>query len=241
MLGSRSAYTRTRILEAAERLFAQKGHESTSLREITTEAQVNLSSVNYHFGSKEGLIQAVYLQQLDSLNQERIAMLERLEEQSGGGAVAPREVVMAFFRPLLEHALRRPATRKSFAPPVEQPLSDPNSFLSTLLSTGHDSATSRFLSALHRSLPHLPRQEILWRFQFMLGATAGAISGMDGLLFALNRKNASASDLDCLSERLTTFLAGGLLAPPPSERHAASSTATPAPDPTAYHPILPES
>lgn len=213
MLGSRSAYTRARIIEAAERLFAQKGHEKTSLREITAEAQVNLSSVNYHFGSKEGLILAVRQQQLAALNQERAALLDKTENACKNGQTSPADVLKAFFGPLLEHAFRRPGTRVSVLPSLEQPLTNPNSFLGTLLSSETDGPTSRFLNILAKALPQLPRQEILWRFQFMLGAAAGAIVGMDGLLFALGRNEVDPPDVDALCERLIAFMAGGLSAP----------------------------
>ena len=49
-----------RILDAAEQLFAEKGFAETSLRLITSKAGVNLAAVNYHFGSKKALIQAVF-------------------------------------------------------------------------------------------------------------------------------------------------------------------------------------
>ena len=69
-----------RILDAAEQLFAEKGFAETSLRLITSKAGVNLAAVNYHFGSKKSLIQAVFTRFLDpfvvSLEQE----LERNEK-----------------------------------------------------------------------------------------------------------------------------------------------------------------
>ena len=49
-----------RILDAAEQLFAERGFAETSLRLITSKAGVNLAAVNYHFGSKKALIQAVF-------------------------------------------------------------------------------------------------------------------------------------------------------------------------------------
>lgn len=222
MLGSRSTYTRARILEAAERLFASKGHEKTSLREITAEAGVNLAAVNYHFGSKEGLIQAVHQQQLDSLNQERLAALELLETQAAGNPIEAGRLIDAFFRPLLQHVLRRNEARCPPVPLSEPPLSDPNSFPRALLASHATSATTRFLAALDRTLPGLSRQESLWRYHFMLGACAAAIASMDGLLLALNPLHAEPADLDDLCERLTVFLAGGLTAPPPENPAAFS-------------------
>ena len=63
--------TKDRILDAAEALFMEHGFEATSLRAITAAAGVNLAAVNYHFGSKEELFQAVLTRRLDPMNQER--------------------------------------------------------------------------------------------------------------------------------------------------------------------------
>src|SRR5947207_3904246 len=71
--------TRTRILDAAEELFMQHGFEGTSMRTLTAQASVNLAAVNYHFGSKDALIEAVFRRRLDPMNTARIAELDRLE------------------------------------------------------------------------------------------------------------------------------------------------------------------
>ena len=67
--------TKTRILDTAERLFAQKGFDAVSLRNIIASAKVNLAAVHYHFGSKLALIQAVIARRLRPINGERLAKL----------------------------------------------------------------------------------------------------------------------------------------------------------------------
>src|SRR5499427_5778412 len=74
--------TKDRILDAAEALFMEHGFEATSLRSITAAAGVNLAAVNYHFGSKEELFQAVLTRRLDPMNQERVDLLTRLENEA---------------------------------------------------------------------------------------------------------------------------------------------------------------
>src|SRR4051812_17321889 len=67
---------RTKILIAAERLFADRGVDNVSLREIGERAgQRNNSAVQYHFGTKQGLIQALYDLRLVPLNEQRLSML----------------------------------------------------------------------------------------------------------------------------------------------------------------------
>jgi len=93
--------TRTRILDAAEELFMQHGFEATSMRQLTAKAGVNLAAVNYHFGSKDALIEAVFRRRLDPMNAARIAELEKLEGPS------PEAIIRAFIGPglrLLEDA-----------------------------------------------------------------------------------------------------------------------------------------
>ena len=89
----RTPNTRESILDTAEALFAQQGHDGTSMRQITGAAGVNLASVNYHFGSKESLVQAVLKRRLEVLNRERLRLLDELESQSGGKPLKPSLIV----------------------------------------------------------------------------------------------------------------------------------------------------
>src|ERR1700745_3725770 len=86
--------TRTRILDAAEALFMQHGFEGTSMRPLTSTAEVNLAAVNYHFGSKDALIEAVFRRRLDPMNTARIAALEELEPT--GRPCAADSIIRAF-------------------------------------------------------------------------------------------------------------------------------------------------
>src|SRR6185437_848559 len=94
-LDATSADTKTRILDAAEALFTEHGFEATSLRQLTAAAGVNLAAVNYHFGSKEELFQAVLTRRLDPMNQERIELLEALEREAGTKAPSCEKVLFA--------------------------------------------------------------------------------------------------------------------------------------------------
>src|ERR1700689_2214812 len=90
--------TKTRILDAAEKLFGENGFDATSLRDITTEADVNLAAVNYHFQSKDSLIEAVIQRSAAPVNDRRIAMLE-----AAGPKPTVEQIVEAFIGPALEH------------------------------------------------------------------------------------------------------------------------------------------
>ncbi|HYL25936.1 MAG TPA: TetR family transcriptional regulator, partial [Burkholderiales bacterium] len=89
--------TRTRILDAAEELFMQHGFEGTSMRLLTAKAEVNLAAVNYHFGSKHALVEAVFRRRLDPMNAARLAELDKLE--AAERLPQPEGIIRAFIAP----------------------------------------------------------------------------------------------------------------------------------------------
>src|SRR3979409_1976400 len=93
--------TRTRILDTAEGRFLLHGCEGTSMRVLTSSAGVNLAAVNYHFGSKDALIEALFRRRLDPMNGARIAEPEPLESDAKGRALSPDQIIRAFIGPSL--------------------------------------------------------------------------------------------------------------------------------------------
>lgn len=96
---SRSAETRAKIIQAAEKLFARRSFASVSMREITGEAGVALAAAHYHFGSKEDLFRAVFLRRARDLNRERFELLRQAADSAGPGVVPLRTVLNALLRP----------------------------------------------------------------------------------------------------------------------------------------------
>ena len=92
--------TKTRILDAAEKLFAERGFSETSLRLITSKAEVNLASVNYHFGSKKELIRAVLARYLDVFMPSAAIEINRLHHAPEHASL--NEIFSALIKPLLE-------------------------------------------------------------------------------------------------------------------------------------------
>ena len=90
--------TRTAILEAAERLYADRGFADVTLRDIVAAADVNLAAVNYHFGSKDELIAELFVTRSLALNRERLSEL-RAAEDRGGGRAEITEVLRALVGP----------------------------------------------------------------------------------------------------------------------------------------------
>ena len=91
--------TKDRLLDAAEELFSSRGIDATSLRAITIAAEVNLAAVNYHFGSKDGLVKTVFLRRLEPLNNERLELLDALEISAAGAPIELEAILDAWVMP----------------------------------------------------------------------------------------------------------------------------------------------
>jgi len=216
--------TRLRILDAAEELFMEFGFEATTLRQITGKAKVNLAAVNYHFGSKEALIQELFRRRLTSLNEQRIQALDRLEAEAKGAPLKPSQIVDAFFGVALRMAGDRVGGGRNFMRLLGRTYTEPSEFVRGFLAAEYSVAITRFKKALSDALPNVPREEILWRFHFMLGAMSYAISGADALHIVAEAP-IEESDSDDLYARLMSFLIGGLRAPLPEPLTKSSRSA----------------
>src|SRR5579862_23044 len=91
--------TKHRILDSAERLFADRGFEGTSLRAIIADAKVNLAAIHYHYHSKEALLDAVILRRLEPINRQRLALLDDCERAALRGHPSLESVLEAFLAP----------------------------------------------------------------------------------------------------------------------------------------------
>lgn len=205
--------TRSRILDAAERLFTEHGFEATTLRMITADAGANLAAVNYHFGSKEALIAEVFRRRLTWLNEQRLAALDALEA-GAGGTVKPRQIVEAFFGVAIRMAADTEKGGRTFMRLLGRTYTEPSEFVRGFLAEEYAAVVTRFKAALVRALPDVPQEEILWRFHFMMGAMSYAISGADAL-HILSDVQLDDADPEALYARLMSFLIGGLRAPLP--------------------------
>lgn len=215
---TRSVDTSERILDVAERLFMAHGYDGTSMRQITGEAGVNLASANYHFGSKEALLQAVLGRRLDWLNAERLRILDAMEDKAAGKPLKPSQIVDGFFGTLLRMADDEARGGITFLRLLGRTLTEPSDFIRTFLAEEYREVLERYKAALFLALPDVPKAEIVWRFHFMLGATSYAIAGTDALRLITDWQieDADATDrLDRLLPRLMSFLLGGLRAPLP--------------------------
>jgi AcrR family transcriptional regulator len=204
--------TRERILDAAERLFAERGFDGASLRAITSGAGVNLAAVNYHFRSKNDLIHEVFACRLAPINARRIAMLDACEAEAGNGVVPLEEVVRAFVEPLLRPEGIAPAGRLSLQTLLGRMYAEPGRNVRRIFLGEMEEVVRRFRTAFQRALPEAPPADIFWRLHFTIGAMAHTLAA-SWIIEMLSGGLCDPSDADGITERLVRFVVAGLKSP----------------------------
>ena len=213
---SQNPDTRKRLLDAAESLFAEKGIAASSVRAITREAGVNLASVSYHFGSKEGLVREVLGRRLEPLNRERRERLDELEARHAPDPPPVEEILEAFLRPVVE-ALDDPGARV-FARLLLRAFLEPGEDLRDLVVGEFLPTARKYEEALGTSSPWLSRESVIWRLHFTIGALAHT-AGHGGLVESASGGRCRVSDVERLMEELVGYAAAGFRA----ERSAADA------------------
>lgn len=201
-----SASTKERILTAAEALFAQRGFDGASLRQLTAAAGVNLAAVNYHFGSKDKLVEEVFRRRLDSLNAHRLAALAAV---AGKPETTLEDVLAAFIRPAL--ALSDDGSGSLFMRVLARAFAEHDDSLRQFLSENYGHVMRQFTAEFARLLPHLSKPELYWRIDLVTGALTHAMSG-----FGMIQRKSDVSESthrEQTAAHLIRFSAAGLSHP----------------------------
>jgi AcrR family transcriptional regulator len=199
-----------RILDAAERLFAQRGYYGVPLRDINRAAGVDVALVGYHFGGKRELFGAVFERRAELLNGERLELLEEARRAALPGAPALEAIINAFTRPLVEHSARGGRGWKSYFALIAYVSNSPE-FAPAMMARHFDPLLARFIAVTREALPRCPPQEIYWGYQFLTGALTLTFAE-SGRIDQLSGGLCRASDLEVVHERLAPYVAAGLRA-----------------------------
>ena len=194
--------TKQRILDSAERLFAENGVDATSLRTIIEDAKVNLAAIHYHYHSKQDLLNAVLMRRLEPANRLRLEMLDLCGEKP-----TLEDVLEAFFAPALRIASDPMKGGKPFVRLMGRIISDGDQ-LPRLVKEHFGPVLKRFMGALHAAVPDLPQTELIWRMHFGIGAMAHTLRSCHEVEL-ISGGLCDASDVEALTKRLVSFVAAG--------------------------------
>ena len=211
--------TKRQIIDVAQRLFAENGFESVSLRHITAEAGVNVAAVNYHFGSKEKLIDAVIERRIVPINDRRLQMLGDLEERFGDDPVPTKEIVRALLLPLLEEVRSSVLGEKLFYKLMGRCLSHRGFEIpSSVIGQFHE-VVKRFTEAILKGKPDLSPREIVWRLHFTAGVLIQTLIHSDKVDQITEGKFPPTSAEESF-ENMVAYCAAGFSADPVMEMNA---------------------
>jgi AcrR family transcriptional regulator len=199
-----SDQTRTAILAAAERLYADRGFGDVTLRDIVAEANVNLAAVNYHFGSKDELIAELFVTRSIQLNRERLRLLQAAEEQ-GGGRASIDAVLCALVGPTLRGCLGPENQRSTAArfmirvsiesvPPIRR------------IRNREIDHLRKFIAAMRRSLSGHSDVELYWGLHFALAMAQQTVRDSERLT-KLSEGQCDVDDVEGIIERVVSVAA----------------------------------
>lgn len=204
-----SIETKERLLDAAEWLFAKHGFASTSLRDITAHAEANLASVNYHFGGKEALMEAVFERRLGPVNRGRLELLDEYEAEAGGKAIKLQKLLWAFLAPPFRHMHEAGEAGRHFMQLVGRVHGAPGG-LSREFIGRFDVVRQRFIAAFEKTLPHLEEEEVERRMHYVIGSMAHTFCWCESICCLQSEEE---PERDMVLRSLIQFSAAGLAAP----------------------------
>ncbi|MBT8141518.1 MAG: TetR/AcrR family transcriptional regulator [Gammaproteobacteria bacterium] len=205
--------TRERILSTAEQLFAESGIAATSMRSITAMARVNLAAVNYHFGSKDALIEAVYERRLEPLNKARLRNLTELENQYGKAPVPAEDLLKAFILPLLEISVGEGKQTLNIMRLISRTYSEAAKQFRKLFAKSYHDVIERYQQALGKSFPKLTPEVINLRLQFTIGAMSHSFVESE-LLGLISGETVTDEWIERQVNQLIPFVIAGFKAKP---------------------------
>lgn len=203
--------TSGRIIQAAEKLFAEQGFKETTMRQITTLADVNLAAVNYHFGSKKGLIQSVAAHSLTPL-------CDAIEQGLGRLSVSSPAPDLHTLLQILATALVRVHHRNDYALAVLMRLLDQayrpaEQDLQQFMREQYGKRVAVFLHYLRENTRVLGEREFFWRLHFLMGSVIFTLSNMHALLALEQPDPHEEIEVEVILQRMIPVISAGMQAP----------------------------
>jgi AcrR family transcriptional regulator len=205
-----------RLLDAAEQLFAERGFEAVSVRDITGKAEANVAAINYHFGTREALIALTVTYRMGPVIKERLARLEAVEKKWAGKAAPLEEILDAMVRPLAGNFRKSDLGEPQRCQILGRILAGQGVIFPHEVEQDMENARQRLTRLLAKALPSVSSEDLAWRIQFVNGGIIhllmdhGSTLGEEGI----------PQPLESTLSRFIRFAAAGLREGMPQETPA---------------------
>jgi len=203
--------TRDLILDAAEETFATKGYHGASVRTITAKAGVNIAAINYHFGSKEALFEAVFRRRATPINEARCERLQSIVDKARKSGRKPvlKDVVRAFVEPTI-HAATYVKRASALIGILHQPNAEDSSRARKVFMETIKPSMIMYIDALALALPETDKEELKWKVLFSMGTFITTMHYFAGMFDGFTTIMPKEKNIESIVERLVAFISGGL-------------------------------
>jgi len=206
---SDTSTTTERLLNTAERLFAEYGYDGVGMRALADVAGVNLGAATYHYGSKEKLYIETFMRRFRPVEAERLELLRQAQATAKGKPISVEKIVDCMIRPPFLCALKHP----NFPALLARNLFMPPPFMQEFLLKELAPHTEPFVAVLAQALPKLPPDILRMRVMFSGGALlmfVGQLGKMPGPM------SGDRKFVEFALKELVRFIATGLQSQPSS-------------------------
>ncbi len=198
-----------KLVESAEKLFAEKGFDLVSVRDVTQTAGSNAAAVHYYFGSRDGLVALVMSRYMTPVNEERLARLEVAERNWGSKPVPAAEVLDAYVRPLITQINKSEMSERLFRVLIGRIFGTQHHAMPPDMEAQQSVLIERFTEVLSKSLPGLTTEDLAWRLHFTVGAMLHMLTHGEELQ-RLAQGAAGTPPMEVTLARFLRFAAAGL-------------------------------
>lgn len=201
--------SKRKLLEAAEQLFATKGFDAVSVRDVTQLAGTNVAAVNYHFGSRDGLLLLVMMRYMTPVSEERLVRLEALEGKWLGKSAPIEEIIDAFVRPLVTQVRKSELSERLFFKLMGRIFTQQIDGLPGQVEEQFRVVFDRFYRSFARSLPTIAPEDLAWRVHFMVGGMIHMLSDQD-VFRKISAGVSGSPTMELVISRFVRYAAAGL-------------------------------
>ena len=205
--------SRERLLDAAEKLFAQRGFDGTSIRDIAARAGDTIGTLSYHFGTKDALLSEVVRRRFHELGEMRRARYRTVAADSPGGKVSLEDTIACILIPFVDRALRGDEEWHSYIGLLGRMMYVHDGAHAADIADLTDPISTELLGWLHDAAPGAARSDLAHAYRFMIGAMIDACSDHSAVRVGrVTGETASLRDFQAVSRHLVDFVAAGFTA-----------------------------
>lgn len=199
-----------RILDVAEKIFSECGFEGASMREIVKAAKVNLATVYYYFGSKEGLLWAVLDRRFDPFYKEQKEVLKKLQEEPDKYSI--EDIIASMLKTPLKIAESEPSRSQIIRRLIGRMVTEPHRLNQETNKRRHRDLREGFINLIKSKLPYLEERDLQWRFEFIWGALFFILCNPQKVEY-MSGGLCNPSDTENVLRQMVRFFSAGLRAP----------------------------